>query len=75
MNKEEQIKIINDAIIQTKTSLKPLGYNLLFWGILIISMSLFQYFLGGNLSKSTFICGLGPTIDMLPIITLKMELR
>jgi len=38
MTKEEQIKIINDAIIQTKTSLKPLGYNLLFWGILIISM-------------------------------------
>ena len=44
MTKEEQIQIINDAIIQTKTSLKPLGYNLLFWGILIISMSLFQYF-------------------------------
>ena len=44
MNKEEQIKIINDAIIQTKYSLKPLGFNLLFWGILIISMSLFQYF-------------------------------
>ena len=44
MTKEEQIKTINDAITQTKTSLKPLGYNLLFWGILIISMSLFQYF-------------------------------
>ena len=44
MTKEEQIKIINDAIIQTKTSLKPLGYNLLFWGILIIAMSLFHYF-------------------------------
>ena len=43
MTKEEQIKIINDAIIQTKTSLKPLGYNLLFWGILIISMSLFHF--------------------------------
>ena len=44
MTKEEQIKIINDAIIQTKNSLKPIGYNLLFWGILIISMSLFHYF-------------------------------
>jgi hypothetical protein len=44
MTKEEQIKIINDAIIQTKYSLKPLGFNLLFWGILIISMSLFHYF-------------------------------
>ena len=44
MTKEEQIKIINDAILQTKYSLKPLGFNLLFWGILIISMSLFHYF-------------------------------
>ena len=44
MTKEEQIKIINDAIIQTKYNLKPLGFNLLFWGILIISMSLFHYF-------------------------------
>jgi hypothetical protein len=44
MTKEEQIKIINDSIIQTKTNLKPLGLNFVFWGILIISMSLFHYF-------------------------------
>tara|TARA_B100000579_G_scaffold204655_1_gene167283 strand:- start:268 stop:867 length:600 start_codon:yes stop_codon:yes gene_type:complete len=44
MTKEEQINIINDAIKQTKTNLKPLGYNLVFWGVVIISMSLFHYF-------------------------------
>ena len=44
MTKEEQLSIINDAIKQTKTNLKPLGYNLVFWGVVIISMSLFHYF-------------------------------
>ncbi|MFL2638611.1 MAG: hypothetical protein ACJ0OB_00090 [Flavobacteriaceae bacterium] len=44
MTKEEQLNIINDAIKQTKTNLKPLGYNLIFWGVVIISMSLFHYF-------------------------------
>ena len=44
MTKEEQLIIINDAIKQTKTNLKPLGYNLIFWSIVVISMSLFHYF-------------------------------
>ena len=44
MTKEEQLIIINDAIKQTKTNLKPLGYNLVFWSVVIISMSLFHYF-------------------------------
>jgi hypothetical protein len=44
MTKEEQLSIINDAIKETKYNLKPLGYNFTFWGILIISMSLFHYF-------------------------------
>ena len=44
MTKEEQLNIINDAIKQTKSNLKPLGYNLTFWSIVIISMSLFHYF-------------------------------
>lgn len=44
MTKEEQLNIINDAIKQTKSNLKPLGYNLIFWSIVIISMSLFHYF-------------------------------
>jgi hypothetical protein len=44
MTKEEQLIIINDAIKQTKTNLKPLGYNLIFWSVVVISMSLFHYF-------------------------------
>ena len=44
MTNEEQIKIINETIAKTKFSLKPLGYNLIFWGLLIISMSVFHYF-------------------------------
>ncbi len=43
MTKEEQLIIINDAISQTKNNLKPLGFNLVFWGILINFMSLFHY--------------------------------
>ena len=44
MTKEEKLIIINEAIKQTKTNLKPLGYNLIFWSIVVISMSLFHYF-------------------------------
>ncbi|MBK56077.1 MAG: hypothetical protein CMC84_01990 [Flavobacteriaceae bacterium] len=44
MTKEDQLTIINDAIKQTKNNLRTLGYNLVFWGIIIISMSLFHYF-------------------------------
>jgi len=44
MTKEEQLSIINDTIKKTKYNLKPLGYNLVFWGVLIITMSLFHYF-------------------------------
>ena len=44
MNKEEQLNLINDAIKQTKTNLKPMGFNLIFWSVVIISMSLFHYF-------------------------------
>ena len=35
MTKEEQLSIINDAIKETKYNLKPLGYNFIFWGVLI----------------------------------------
>ena len=44
MTKQEQLNAINDAIKQTKTNLKPLGFNLTFWSIVIISMSLIHYF-------------------------------
>ena len=44
MTKEEQLNIITDTIKRTKTNLKPLGFNLIFWSVVIISMSLFHYF-------------------------------
>ena len=54
MTKEEQLKNINDAIKQTKTNLKPLGYNLVFWGVVIISMSLFHYFFPQIVQSSNY---------------------
>ena len=44
MNKEDQIKVISEAIHEAKYSLKPLAFNLIFWGVLISVMSLFHYF-------------------------------
>ena len=44
MTKEEQLSIINDAIKKTKFNLKPLGYNFIFWGVLINLMTFFHFF-------------------------------
>lgn len=43
MTNSEQIKIINDTINKTRTNLKPLSFNLIFWGIFINIMSLIHY--------------------------------
>ena len=40
---EQQIEIINGVIKSTKENLKPLSVNFIFWGFLIIAMSLFNY--------------------------------
>ena len=40
---EQQIEIINDVLKSTKENLKPLSVNFIFWGFLIIAMSLFNY--------------------------------
>ena len=40
---EQQIEIINSVIKSTKENLKPLSVNFIFWGFLIIAMSLFNY--------------------------------
>ncbi|MDP6922206.1 MAG: hypothetical protein QGH06_04445 [Lutibacter sp.] len=40
MNTTEQIGLINEAINKTKEQLRPLGVNFIFWGLLIIAMSL-----------------------------------
>ena len=41
--KEEQIEIISTVINSTKENLKPLSVNFIFWGILIVVMSLIHY--------------------------------
>ena len=43
MNKLDQIKAINDMINETRTKLKPLSFNLIFWGIFINIMSIIHY--------------------------------
>jgi hypothetical protein len=44
MEKEEQIKLINETIKKTKENLKPLSFNLIFWGVFINVLSLIHYF-------------------------------
>ena len=50
MTKEEQLSIINDAIKKTKYNLKPLGYNLIFWGVLVNFNELISLFFPSNSS-------------------------
>ena len=40
---EEQIEIISKVINSTKENLKPLSVNFIFWGSLIVGMSLTHY--------------------------------
>ena len=42
-NQEEQIEIISRMINNTKEKLKPLSVNFIFWGFLIVGMSLIHY--------------------------------
>ena len=44
MTKEEQIKIINSTINKARENLRPLSFNLIFWGVMINLMSVFHYF-------------------------------
>ena len=46
MKSNDQIKLINDTINKTKENLKPLGFNLVFWGIFINILSAIHYFFG-----------------------------
>ena len=46
MKSNNHIELINDTINKTKENLKPLGYNLVFWGIFINILSVIHYFFG-----------------------------
>ena len=43
MNSTEQIKLINDTINKTRVNLKPLSFNLIFWGLFLNVMSIIHY--------------------------------
>ncbi len=44
MTKEDQINIINSTINKARENLRPLSFNLIFWGVMINLMSAFHYF-------------------------------
>ena len=54
MKSNDQIKLINDTINKAKENLKPLGYNLLFWGIFINVLSAIHYFFGSFIFQKMF---------------------
>ena len=43
MNSTDQIKLINDTINKTRVNLKPLSFNLIFWGLFLNVMSIIHY--------------------------------
>ena len=44
MTKEDQINLINSTINKARENLRPLSFNLIFWGVVINLMSAFHYF-------------------------------
>ena len=54
MEKEEQIKLINETINKTKENLKPLSFNLIFWGVFINILSLIHYFFPSIIEQTNF---------------------
>mgnify|MGYP001200516466 FL=1 len=54
MKSDDQIKLINDTINKTKENLKPIGYNLLFWGVFINVLSAIHYFFGSFIFQKMF---------------------
>tara|TARA_B100001758_G_scaffold212990_1_gene197205 strand:+ start:103 stop:669 length:567 start_codon:yes stop_codon:yes gene_type:complete len=54
MKQEDQIKLINETINQTKENLKPLSFNLIFWGVLINIMSFVHYFFSSFIEQTKY---------------------
>lgn len=58
MTNSNQIKIINDMISKTRTNLKPLSFNLIFWGIFINIMSLIHYVFPAFIQQTYYSAGI-----------------
>ena len=54
MTKEDQINIINSTINKARENLRPLSFNLIFWGVMINLMSAFHYFFKAIVEYSTY---------------------
>ena len=69
MTNSNQIKIINDMISKTRTNLKPLSFNLIFWGIFINIMSLIHYVFPAFIQQTYYSAGISwiflPMIGMI----------
>ena len=61
MTKEDQINLINSTINKARENLRPLSFNLIFWGVVINLMSAFHYFFGPIVEYSKYSWPLPPS--------------
>ena len=78
-SKEEQIEIISKVINSTKENLKPLSVNFIFWGSLIVVMSLMHYsipqFIQYTEYSSLLFWTILPMLGMLFTIVYNIKIR
>ena len=73
MTKEDQINIINSTTKKARENLKPLSFNLIFWGVMINLMSAFHYFFEPIIEHSKYSVILYWTI--IPILGMLYMIR
>lgn len=77
--KEEQIEIISRVINSTKENLKPLSVNFIFWGSLIVVMSLIHYvfpqFIQSTKYSATLFWTVIPVIAMIFTVLYNIKIR
>ena len=78
-SKEEQIEVISKVINSTKENLKPLSLNFIFWGSLIVVMSLIHYsiprFIQYTEYSSLLFWTILPMLGMLFTIVYNIKIR
>ena len=78
-SKEEQIEVISKVINSTKENLKPLSVNFIFWGSLIVVMSLIHYsipqFIQYTEYSSLLFWTIVPVLGMIFTIVYNIKIR
>ena len=78
-SKEEQIEVISKVINSSKENLKPLSVNFIFWGSLIVVMSLIHYsipqFIQYTEHSSLLFWTILPVLGMLFTIVYNIKIR